>query len=307
MLDLYKLSIFVQVADQGSFSRAAEHLYMSQSGVSQHMQELENALGVRLFNRERRGVSPTSAGQLLLDYARTILSTAAEAEAVLADLASAEQGLGPVSIGATPGVSAYLLPEWLYQFQMMYPDLSVAVQTATTEQVAASIHAGQLDLGFVEGELPSETMAGLEYTGLQEIEQMIVVGNNHRWWQQPAVNLHDLHDQPLVVRQVSSQTRVWIDQLFEEHHIRPRIVAELDNLESIKRMVIGGKCFAIMPEYAVRHERELGLMRLLPVRDYSLRRTLKLVWQQGSLRSPVARAFLRVIQKQFPGMSLPSY
>ncbi len=305
MLDLYKLSIFVQVAEHGSFSRAAEQLYMSQSGVSQHIHELETTLGIRLFHRERRGVSPTSAGQLLLHYARTILQTVAEAEAVLADLANAEHG--PVAIGATPGVSAYLLPEWLYQFQMTFPDLSVAVQTATTERVVEGIQMGQLDLGFVEGELNTTTTAKLEFTALQEIEQMIVVGPKHDWWQLPAVNLLDMHEQPLVVRQVNSQTRIWIDQLFETYHIRPRIVAELDNLESIKRMVIGGKCFAIMPEYAVRHERELGLVRLLPVRDHSLRRTLKLVWHRATPRSPITRAFLRIIQQQFPQMTLPTY
>ncbi len=305
MLDLYKLSIFVQVAEHGSFSRAAEHLYMTQSGVSQHIQELEASLGVRLFLRDRRGVTPTASGHLLLDYATTIMSLASEAEAVVADLAHSDQT--SLNIGATPGVSVYLLPEWLDQFQRSYPDLSISVQTATTEHVAHELLRDQLNLGFMEGELDESRYAGLEYVNLQDVEQVIVVGHTHAWSGHESVTLADLHEQALVVRQAHSQTREWLNQIFQQHSIQPRIVAELDNPESIKRMVLSGRCFAIMPEYAVRREYELGLMHVIPVRDYTMQRTLKLAWKRSTSRSPVVRAFLRIVQKQFPQMQLPTY
>lgn len=305
MLDLYKLSIFLQVAEQGSFSRAAEHLYMTQSGVSQHIQELEASLGVRLFLRERRGVTPTASGYLLLDYATTIMSLASEAEAVVADLAHSDQT--SLNIGATPGVSVYLLPEWLDQFQRSYPDLSISVQTATTEHVAHELIRDQLDLGFMEGELDESRYVELAHVNLQDVEQLIVVGHTHPWWDHESLKLADLHEQALVVRQAHSQTREWLDQLFQQHGIQPRIVAELDNLESIKRMVLSGRCFAILPEYAVRHEQELGLMHVIPVRDHTMQRTLKLAWKRSTSRSPVVRAFLRIVQKQFPQLQLPTY
>ncbi len=305
MLDLYKLSIFVQVAEQGSFSRAAEHLYITQSGVSQHIQELEASLGVRLFLRERRGVTPTASGHLLLDYATTILSLASEAEQVVADLAHSDQT--HLNIGATPGVSTYLLPEWLDQFQRSYPDLSVSVQTATTEHVAHELAHDHLNLGFVEGEFDESRYAELAYVKLQDVEQVIVVGHTHRWRDYESVQLAELHAQALVVRQAQSQTRAWLDQLFQQHGIQPRIVAELDNLELIKRMVMRGQCFAIMPAYAVRHEQERGLLHVIPVRDSPMQRTLKLVWKHSSSRSPVVRAFLRIVHKQFPHTHLPPY
>ncbi len=109
MLDLHKLNIFAAVARTGSFSAAAEQLLLSQPAVSQHVHDLEAGLGTRLFERGRRGVMLTPAGAQLYDYAQAIFRLVAEAESAVTDVANL--AAGQLAVGATPGVSVYLLPE----------------------------------------------------------------------------------------------------------------------------------------------------------------------------------------------------
>ena len=139
MLDLYKLRIFVTVVQEGSFSAAAERLYITQSAVSQHVSDLEAGLGVKLFTRGRRGVTLTHPGQILLGYARQIFDLVVEAENAVADVENLEGGA--LTIGATPGVGVYLLPDWISSFRARYPRLTISTQTGITSEIISGILA----------------------------------------------------------------------------------------------------------------------------------------------------------------------
>ncbi len=289
MLDLHKLRVFVQVARAGSFSAAAEQLYMTQPAVSQHMQELERALGVRLFQRGRRGVALTAEGRVLNDYAQRILGLVAEAERALLNVANLTGG--QLNIGATPGVSTYLLPGWIHDFQQHYPQLIVTAQTATTPGIAAQLAARQLDLGFIEGDLDAAEATQLATEVLCDVPQFIIVGPKHPLWARGAVALRELDEQAFVTRQPGSQSRAWLDHLLESHGVHPRVVAEFDNPEAIKRSVIFGAAIGVLPAYAVRAEVQAGLLRALQT-DVLLTRALRAVWDKSLALSPIANAFL---------------
>ena len=128
VLDLYKLQIFSVVVQEGSFSGAAERLYMTQSAVSQHIKDLETNLGVSLFQRGWRGVTLTPHGEILNRYASQILALVISAENALMNIDTLEGGR--VSVGTTPGVGVYLAPLWVQQFREQYPQLTVALQRA---------------------------------------------------------------------------------------------------------------------------------------------------------------------------------
>jgi DNA-binding transcriptional LysR family regulator len=304
MLSLYKLEIFNLVVQEGSFSGAAERLYLTQPAVSQHMRALEAALGTRLFKRGRRGIQLTPAGEMLRDYTRCILRLVAEAESTITnvDLLSS----GQIRIGATPGAGVYLLPEWIRSFQNRYPHLSVSLITDVTAQVAAGILNHSLDLGFVEGEPDSNDR--LEQMVLQEFSQFVVIRKGHPWCGEVSVPIAALNGQPFITRSRRSQTRSWLDQLLNRHGIVLNIVAEFDNPEAIKQAVLSGMGITIMPEYAIRHEQRFGMMRALPVQDVDLKRTLKLIWNKAEPFAPVTRAFLTHLADQFPQLlTFPQY
>lgn len=300
MLNLYKLDIFMQTVEAGSFSKAAERLLMSQSGVSQHIQDLERTLGVKLLLRTPRGVQLTEAGKTLYDYAQRIVTLAMEAEAAVMDLS--QLAAGEVLVGATPGVGVYVLALWVQSFRLRYPQLTVSVQTDITPRIVEMLLTQRLELGIVEGELNLPSNTPLAAHELESVEHFAVVGRKHSFWTRESITLDDMAGQTLITRQRESQTRIWLDQVLAENGIRVRIGAEFDNVESIKRAVMAGTALAILPDYVVADEKEMGMLHALPIAGNPLQRVIKLLWDKRRPFGPVARSFLRHLSARFPAL-----
>lgn len=289
MLDLNKLQIFAQVASAGSFSAAAEQLYLSQPAVSQHIHDLEMALGRPLFQRGRRGVTLTAEGKVLHEYTERILKLVAEAEGAVVDVAGLASG--SIAVGATPGVSTYLLPHWTHLFGERFPKISVTLHTAITPDIVQMLLANQIDIGFVEGEIEPKAATQLALEALCDVPQLLVVGPKHAWWQWPSAHWADIDGQPFITRQRGSQSRIWLESVLREHRIAPRVVAEFDNPEAIKRSVMAGASMAMLPEYAVLAEVRRGALHVLPLEDTPMR-MLRAAWNKSAPLSPIARTFL---------------
>jgi len=299
MLNLHKLEVFAAVAQAGSFSGAAQRLLMTQPAVSQHVQDLEASLGTPLFVRGRRGVELTEAGLALLGYTTEIFTLLARAEEAVTSVK--HLNAGQVRIGATPGAAVYLLPKWVQSFRSQYPNLSVALRTGITPEIAADLRAGLIDMGFIEGELEGAE-GDIASITVKVDEQYVVVGRKHPWWERSEVTVGEMGAQTFIMRQRNSQSRVWLETTLAAHNIHPAIGAEFDALESIKRAVALGSCLAVLPEYVVREEVEQGTLRALAVAGRPFVRTLKLVWPAGRPWTPVARAFVRTLQPRMPAV-----
>ncbi|MCS7324338.1 MAG: LysR family transcriptional regulator, partial [Thermoflexales bacterium] len=287
--DLYKLRIFVTAVESGSLSAAAERLFMSQPAVSQHIHELENTLGTVLLTRSHRGVTLTEAGQVFYRYAQRLLALAAEANQAIAAFSSGDRLM--LKLAATPGISTYLLPGWLAAFREHHTEVMICTQTATTPEITAQVQGRQVDLGIIEGEL-DETDASLSVQLLGEAAQYLIVSPAHPLAAHAEVSWEALHDLPFVTRQPGSQTRIWLDQAMLMHGVSPRIVAEFDSPESIKRLVMTSNVASILPGYAVREEVAAGKLRALELRP-PLRRAIRAVWSRAQPLSPHAQALLR--------------
>jgi DNA-binding transcriptional LysR family regulator len=301
MLSLYKLEIFATVVQAGSFSAAATRLYMTQPAVSQHIQDLEAGLGTSLFVRGRRGVTMTPAGETLYEYTQRILRLVAEAESEVTNVENLESG--QIMIGATPGVSVYLLPDWIHAFRERYPSLNVSLQTDVTTATAINVLENHLDIGFVEGELEKIQRKGLGHLVLRSVRLLVVVSPQHDWHRRDSVTMDDLHEQNFITRQPGSRTRVWLDNLLSDHSIEPHIVGEFDNQEAIKQAVMSNMGVTILPDYAVRREAEAGLLDTLSIDDVQLERRLKLIWNEKAPFTPVTRALLGHLAAEFPALN----
>lgn len=300
MLSTHKLEIFARVVEEGSFSRAAERLLMTQSGVSQHVRDLERSVGARLFRRGRRGVELTAAGQTLYGYVVRIFSLMAEAENAVVDVR--QLAAGQVTIGATPGVSIYLLAEEVHTFRLRYPNLTVGLETKITSEIVEDVLAQRLDGGFIEGELDAPA-PGLGVRELQVIDQYVVIGRSHRFWGRVQLSLCELDGETFIMRQPRSQSRIWLDATLSRQGVRPRIGAEFDAVESIKRAVAGGGALTILPEYAVRDELAYGVLQAIRLEGSPLQRTLKFIWDDRRHLTPICRALLAHLVAGFPALA----
>jgi len=301
MLSLYKLEIFAAVVQAGSFSAAAQCLYMTQPAVSQHMQDLEASLGTSLFNRGRRGVTLTAAGETLHDYTQRILRLVAEAESEVTNVENLISG--QITIGATPGVSVYLLPEWINSFRARYPSLNVVLQTDVTTKTVNGVLENKLDIGFVEGELERIQRKALNYLVLRPVNLFVIVSSEHEWVQRKQVAIQMLDGQAFIARQPNSRTRVWMDSILKAHDVSPRIVGEYDNQEAIKQSVMSNMGLTILPDYAVSRECDTGLLHALSIENVPLQRQLKLIWNGNTSFTPVTRALLQHLAQTFPQLA----
>jgi DNA-binding transcriptional LysR family regulator len=168
----------------------------------------------------------------------------------------------------------------------------------------ADLRLGKLDLGLIEGELDEPLPKALGVQMLQVVEQWVAVGPKHPWWGRASVALAELGAQTLILRQRSSQTRISLDGVLQQHALYPRVGAEFDNVESIKRAVINGTSVTILPAYAAQQEVESGRLWLLHVAGMPLQRTLKLVWNRETHPSPVTAAFLRCLHRYLPELNI---
>jgi DNA-binding transcriptional LysR family regulator len=298
MLSLYKLEIFAAVVQSGSFSAAAQRLYMTQPAVSQHIQDLEISLGTSLFIRGRRGVSLTSQGEKLYDYTLRILLLVAEAESEVTHVENLESG--QITIGATPGVSVYLLTDWLQGFRATYPKLNVSLETAVTTENVIGVLEHKLDIAIVEGELEKIQRKGLGSLTIRPVKMLVVVGADHEWRNRDSVTTEMLNGQPFITRQFNSRTRVWIDNLLSEHDVEVNIVGEFDNQEAIKQAVMSNMGVTIMPDYAIARECAVGLLHSLTVDGVDLQRHIKILWDANAPFTPIARALLLHLKDKFP-------
>ncbi len=302
MITLHKLKIFILVCEQGSLNKAAQALYLSQSAVSQHIQDLEASLGAKLLNRSPRGTTATPAGEVLLDYARQMVRLLAEAEHDIVQIDTA-QSL-QLDLGATPGISVYLIPRWLRDFQSDYDNINVSMQTGLTKDIIAGVMDTRYDLGFVEGEIDDLVRDNLGQLPFYNMAYDVVVSADHDWAHQSTITPEQLAQHPFINRQPTSRTRRWMEGVLGRYGIRLKTTTELDSPGTIKYALLDGGGVSILPRYAVEREVERGELKVLSIEGVKLDRSLRLVWNQRAAFTATQRAFLNMLAPTAPQLSM---
>jgi DNA-binding transcriptional LysR family regulator len=297
-MDLRRLEIFAKVADLGSFSRAAEALFLTQPTVSEHVRALEDELGVQLLDRLGRGAAPTRVGQLLLGYARRILALAAEARQAVDQFQGRMSGELIVGGSSIPG--EYVLPGLVAQFRAKYPDVSISLLIGSSRDVAGWVDDGRVEVGMV-GARPSGR--ALESRELMADELVVVVGTDHRWMGRPTAALEDLKTEPMIVREPGSGSREALERALKHAGAdldEFRVVAEIGSTQAIKQAVRAGVGVSIISKRAVELECHAGLLWCLRIADVKVSRAFSLVIHRARSRSPLAQAFLEFVESQYP-------
>ncbi|NMC47593.1 MAG: LysR family transcriptional regulator [Chloroflexi bacterium] len=300
MLSLYELKIFDTVAQAGSFSAAAQAMFLTQSSISQHIDNLEKQLGVRLFERGNRGVSVTTEGKKLERYSRQLLKLAADAEREVTRVANLENG--HLRIGATVHTAGYMLPEWLQKLQGVYPNIKVSLVTDSEENLIGDLALGSLDLGFTEEDL-SVIPGDIRSVTVRDSELFVMVGGGHPWFSRTQITLPELNGQSMIAFPPNSAYRRWLDHFFAAQAVAPAITAEYGEPEAIKRLVGAGQHFAMLPGCVLVDEGERQKLHMLPVTGMHIIRPVKLIWRSSIPISPVAKAFIDILAREYRNLN----
>jgi len=289
-VDARRLDVFATVARESSFSRAAEILHLSQPAVSQLVASLEAELGVRLFDRSRRGVRLTPAGRALAGHAERLLRDMDDARRAVAEAAGAITG--SLRVGASQTVGHYVLPAVMAEFARLYPAVTVRVGVQNTERVAALLLAGEVDVGFVEGHVG---LPGIVVRPFARDELVVIAHPGHPWARRAQVRLEHLVAEPIVLREPGSGTRQVTEESLRRAGIDPEsltVVMELAGAEAIKTAVEAGVGVAVVSRATVAKELRLKTLVARPVRGMAMPRDLVSAVVAGRVLHPAARALL---------------
>jgi DNA-binding transcriptional LysR family regulator len=288
-MDARQLEIFVKVAELGSFSRAAEALFLTQPTVSEHIRGLEEELGVRLLDRLGRGAAPTKAGQLLLGYARRILELHREARQALDQFQGRMSGELVVAASTIPG--EYVLPALIGRFKEKYPDISISLLIGDTQRVVEWILEGRAELAVAGGQIDHRA---LEYRELMPDELVLVVSAAHPWHGKKIATLEEVRAEPLIVRERGSGSRHALEKALAEVGLDLsdfRVVGEMGSTQAIKQGVKAGVGISLISKRAVAEECQHGTLHCVKVKDLRFSRAFYLVTSTTRTRSPLAETF----------------
>lgn len=292
-MDLSQLEIFLSIAEEKSFSRAAEKMLRTQPAISIAIKRLEEELGESLFDRSSKNGSLTEAGRVLLSYAQRMINLRDEAREAVGELRGMFRGR--LTIGANESTSLYLLPPLLMEYRKRYPNIKIEVFRAVSEKIPLEVSERNLDFGFLSYDPMHPNLQSLE---IHKDELALVVPPNHRLARQKQVTVKDLGEEQFVAHNVKTPSRTKIFELFAQHHTPLNICLELATLETIKEFVLLEAGIAILPRLAVEAEIKSGKLMEVPVKGMKIEKTLRLVYRRESSLSHAAKSFLDLVKEQ---------
>lgn len=290
-MDLNQLETFLAVAEERSFSRAAQRLHRTQPAVSQVVRKLEESVGEILLDRASRDGSLTAAGELLRDYALRLLALRREASTALDELKSLERG--NLQLAANEYTSMYLLPA-IAAFRRDFPQISVTVHRALASRIPEDLNLRAFEIGVVSFRPDPVQFRSIAVYG---DSLACIVSPRHRLAHAQRVSITDLGRETFVAHAVASPLRRKVIEAFQRFRTPLNMGIELPTIEAIKRFVALGDGVALIPRLTVASELEAGQLVRVPVDELEMKRVLRLVHRRHGALSYAAQAFLRTVRE----------
>ena len=287
------LKVFITVADKKNFSRAAKSLNLTQPAISFQIQTLEQYYQTKLFDRVNRHVKLTEAGELLLEYALSMSDLQSELERKMQQLTGHVKGT--LTIGASRTVGEYILPYIICKFKEGYPDVDVSLEIYNTKQVEENVLNRYFDIGVVESDIIHQE---LFFQNILNDELVLVVPANHRWADKDEVAITEMKDEPFIIREPGSGSRLVMEQAFIDADLDVEdlnIIMEIGNISSIKSAIVNGLGVSIMSKWAARDLEVEGLASTLHIKGLNLNRQFRIILNQANFESEACSKFIHYL------------
>lgn len=295
-MDLRQLEIFVKVAELGSFSKAAEALFLTQPTISEHIRTLEDELGVRLLDRLGRGAAVTKGGALLLSHAHRMLALSREARQAMESFLGRMSGELLVGASTIPG--EYILPALIGRFKEKFPDIAITLLIGGSQAVTDWVVEGRAEIGVVGARSSHRSIESRE---LFPDDIVLIVSAAHPWHGRKQVTMDELRAEPLLLRERGSGTRKALETALEAAGTgiaALRVVGEMGSTQAIKQAVKAGVGVSLLSRRAVEEECRAGSVWCLRVKDLKISRAFYLVTHRDRSRSPLAEAFRAFVEAE---------
>lgn len=285
-MDINQLEVLVAVAQEKSFSRAAEILDRTQPAVSQAIRRLENEIGEKLFDRSSKDGTLTAAGEVLLGYARQMMNLRQTAHSAIKELRNLQKG--KVTISANEHTVFYLLP-LICEYRRRYPLVKVEVQRGVASRIPTEVMARETELGVISFKPNDESVKSF---AVFTDELALIVSPKHHLAGKKNVSVKELGEEWFIAHNATSPYRQKVIETFEKHRTRLNIGIELPSLEAIKHLVELNAGIALVPKLTAESEIRSGQLVALAVNEMRLERKLHIIYRRNSVLSQAAQSFL---------------
>ncbi len=293
-----QMQIFEVVARLGSFTRAAEELFLTQPTVSTQLKKLTDVMGLPLLDQSCRQIKPTEAGEELYRAVRKIFDSLSDLDTKIAALKGLNHGRLRLGVITT---AKYFAPEILGDFWREYPGVDISLKVTNRNRIIERIQNNEDDL-YILGQPPAKEFSLTAYPFAPN-PMVVMAAKDHPLFQESNISLARLAEEPFISREIGSGIRDATMKRFSEHGLTPNIRMDLGSNEAIKHAVIGGLGVTILSLHTLVLDGADGPLGVLDVEDFPIERKWYLAHPQDKELSPMAKAFLDFARASEPVIS----
>src|SRR5579872_1601587 len=291
-MELYPIKVFFMVANEKSFSRAAEKLLRTQPAVSLAVQRLENDLQEKLIDRSAKELLLTDAGRIVFDYAKRFENLEGELENALAELR--DNSAGRLIVGANESTTLYLIGH-IEQYRRLYPKVKVQVRRSLSSRIPSELIDGTLELGVISYDPEDDRLVSVViYTD----HLAFVVSPAHRFADREEVSITELGMETFIAHNVMSPYRAVVIREFQRQKVALNMDVEMPTVETIRKLVQRNEGVAFLPRMCVEQEIQQATLKEIKVTEISVERKIRLVYPAKRALSHAARAFLELVRAE---------
>lgn len=291
-MNFRKLRIFYETAINLNMTKVAKSLYISQPSVSQAIQELEEELGVKVFDRIGKRLSLTYEGEVYFNYVRRILNLYDEGIENIKKINNKEQGR--IVIGASTTIGIYILPDIIKDFVSVNKGVEISLIIENTKNIEKMILQNKIDFAFVEGKVHSEEII---YEKIWEDELVFIEPYAHEWTNKTFIKKEDVSKEKFIMRENGSGTREIVEGYLKDKGIEYEVFMELGSTEAIKRSVEAGLGIGCVSNQCIREEIKVDKISKVTFNEDRIKRDLLLIVHKDKFISNNMKEFIEEAQK----------
>ena len=291
-MELRQLKYFLKAKELLNFTAAASCLHISQSTLSQQIKQLEEELGIDLFNRLGKRITLSEAGMLFADYAEQCVKSAADGRMILQDLNNLNTG--EIAIGITYGLR-HVLTKTVIQFAASYPKIKLNIFFGTSEELQERLNNFSLDCILTFQEIEGENHFNHQ---VLFSSPMVVVAARSTLQQKDSISLKEVSQLPLILPSIGYSTRDFIDRVFSEHHLAPDVAVEINDIPTLLELISNTTWATILTQATIADDEQHFVT--IPILGDEMLRKAMVVSLKGVYEKKAVKAFLKLFIALLP-------
>ncbi len=286
----FRLKVFKKVAENLSFTKAAEELFITQPAVTKHINNIEQEFNSKLFRRKGNRIELTVAGKTLLKYAVDIEKLYNQIGFELNILN--QKHIGNLRIGSSTTITQYVLPELMANFKSKFNELSISVISGNTKQIENALDKNKIDIGIIEGQSKRSEFSYIEFIK----DRIVLVANNsHLLTKKRVITLSELKNFPIVLREVGSGTLEVINYFLKQKGLNFSdflIDIRFGSTEGIKNYILHSDKLAFLSVQSIQKELKRNELSIIDIKDFDINRSFHFIVPAGQ-QNQIAELFIR--------------